>query len=116
MVERRLGRGLDYLLSGGLTQTADGEIATIPVGDLRPNPFQPRSAFTEQELAELTSSIREHGVLQPVIVRRTPEGYELIAGERRWRASQRAELATIPAVVRTGADGRRHADARDRAG
>lgn len=104
MVERRLGRGLDFLISGGLGSSDGDDILRIEVQDLRPNPFQPRHDFAEDELAELTASIREHGVLQPVIARRTAAGYELIAGERRWRACQRLGLATVPAVLRQADD------------
>ena len=64
------------------------------------NPFQPRTRFSELELDELSDSIRQHGVMQPVVVRQTVRGYELIAGERRWRASQRAGITDIPAIVR----------------
>jgi ParB family chromosome partitioning protein len=76
----------------------------IPIGDITPNPNQPRVHFDEEALAELTSSIQQIGVLQPVLVRPVGSGYELIAGERRWRAAQRAGLATVPAVVRHADD------------
>ncbi|MDA0894171.1 MAG: ParB/RepB/Spo0J family partition protein [Proteobacteria bacterium] len=72
----------------------------LAIEKIVPNPFQPRTRFNELELDELSDSIRQHGVMQPVVVRRTVRGYELIAGERRWRASQRAGLAEIPALVR----------------
>ena len=72
----------------------------LAIEKLVPNPFQPRIRFNELELDELSDSIRQHGVMQPVVVRQTVRGYELIAGERRWRASQRAGLAEIPALVR----------------
>ncbi len=75
-------------------------IAEIPVADIRPNPFQPREDFEPQALEELKQSILEHGVLQPVTVRVTAEGYELIAGERRLRATKAAGLKTIPAYVK----------------
>ncbi len=96
---QRLARGLDFLLSG---EVRPGETAspTVPVSKIRPNPHQPRDRFVEEDLAELTASIRVQGVLQPVIVRPAEDGYELVAGERRWRASQRAGLTEIPAVVR----------------
>jgi len=87
--------------------TAAGDIASpflaeVEVASIRPNPNQPRVHFDEQSLLELSSSIAEMGVLQPVLVRRLDSGaYELIAGERRWRAAQRAGLATVPAIVRT---------------
>ena len=72
----------------------------LAIEKIVPNPYQPRTRFNELELDELSDSIRQHGVMQPVVVRQTVRGYELIAGERRWRASQRAGLAEIPALVR----------------
>jgi ParB family chromosome partitioning protein len=72
----------------------------LAVEKIVPNPFQPRTRFSELELDELSDSIRQHGVMQPVVVRQTVRGYELIAGERRWRASQRAGITDIPAIVR----------------
>jgi ParB family chromosome partitioning protein len=81
---------------------SNDKIWHIPVGDIVANPQQPRRIFNEEELVELTSSIKEHGVLQPLIVSEKRDGtYELIAGERRLRASRRAGLATVPALVRT---------------
>lgn len=94
-----LGRGLEALIptvSPGETP----EYLQIRVDEIEPNPQQPRSRFDEDRLEELSASIREVGVLQPVIVTSGEQGYVLIAGERRWRAAQRAGLETIPAVVR----------------
>jgi ParB family chromosome partitioning protein len=79
--------------------------ADLPVTSIRPNPRQPRSVFDEDALDELVGSIREIGVLQPVVVRPVDDGYELIMGERRWRATQAAGLDTIPAIVRQTEDG-----------
>ncbi len=79
--------------------------ADLPVTSIRPNPRQPRSVFDEDALDELVGSIREIGVLQPVVVRAVDDGYELIMGERRWRATQAAGLETIPAIVRQTEDG-----------
>ena len=76
----------------------------IPVSAIHPNPLQPRENFDEETLASLTASVREVGVLQPILVRRDGDGYELVAGERRWRAAKRAGLVTIPALVRTADD------------
>jgi ParB family transcriptional regulator, chromosome partitioning protein len=81
--------------------------AEVPVGSIEPNPRQPRTIFDEDELAELVHSVREVGVLQPIVVRPVqgrPERYELIMGERRWRASQQAGLERVPAIVRETAD------------
>lgn len=72
----------------------------IPVEQIVANPYQPRIRFADTELDELADSIRQHGVMQPIVVRQATSGYELIAGERRWRAAQRAGLADIPALVR----------------
>lgn len=103
-----LGRGLDALIPGSSEET-EGEaptptgpgLADLAVADIEPNPHQPRSQFDEAALASLAASIRELGVLQPVLVRPVDGRYELIAGERRWRAARRAGLERIPAVVRT---------------
>lgn len=94
-----LGRGLGALIPAGAEGRPTG-LQEVPVASIRPNPFQPRGQFDEEALAELTASIREVGVLQPVLVRPVDDGYELIAGERRWRAARRAGLQTIPALVR----------------
>lgn len=90
-----LGRGLGALLP-------ESGFQDIPVERIRPNPLQPRQTFGEDELKELAASIREHGILQPVVVSRQAEAgvYQLIVGERRWRAAQHAGLATIPALIR----------------
>jgi len=74
--------------------------AELPVAKIRPNPAQPRQVFDEEAMAELVHSIREIGLLQPIVVRQTGDGYELVMGERRWRATQQAGLETIPAIVR----------------
>lgn len=84
----------------GLLPVPGASFAELPVEAIRPNPRQPRSVFDEEALAELVSSIREIGVLQPVVVRPVGDGYELIMGERRWRATQEAGLDTIPAIIR----------------
>jgi ParB family chromosome partitioning protein len=78
----------------------DTEIQTIDVAAISPNPFQPRKAFNEEGLQDLAASVREHGIIQPLLVRRTAGGYELIAGERRLRAAKLAGLAAVPAIVR----------------
>jgi ParB family chromosome partitioning protein len=97
-----LGRGLEALIPRG---TDDGGIKQLAVDRIARNHDQPRSQFDEEQLAELTASIRIHGVLQPIVVRATPDGaYELIAGERRLRAARAAGLSDIPAVVRESAD------------
>lgn len=106
MVERGIGRGLAAILPAA--QASDEELQQLPLGLVVPNPDQPRRAFGERELAELADSIREHGVLQPVLVRALPGGrYELLAGERRLRAARLAGLERIPAVVRAADDDQR---------
>jgi ParB family chromosome partitioning protein len=72
----------------------------LPVADLQPNPFQPRSVFDPEALSELAESIRSHGILQPIVVRASAQGYEIISGERRWRAAKLVGLLTVPVVVR----------------
>jgi ParB family chromosome partitioning protein len=98
-----LGRGLGALIPAGVAEQVGG-LADIPISSIRPNPQQPRSHFDEEALASLAESIREVGVLQPVLVRAADDGYELIAGERRWRAARRVGLQTIPAIVRMADD------------
>ena len=90
-----LGRGLEALLP-------ESGLQDVPVERIHPNPLQPRQTFAEDDLAELADSIRAHGILQPVVVSRQPEAgaYQLIVGERRWRAARQAGLATIPALIR----------------
>jgi ParB family chromosome partitioning protein len=77
-----------------------GGLEEVPVTAIRPNPYQPREHFDEEELASLAESIREVGILQPILLRETDDGYELIAGERRWRAARRVGLQHVPALVR----------------
>lgn len=97
-IERRLGRGLGSLLSNARAENPRDE---IPLSRIRPNPFQPRGIFDPAALAELQKSIESHGVLQPVVVRAMGDGYELISGERRFRAALAAGKPSIPAVVRS---------------
>jgi ParB family transcriptional regulator, chromosome partitioning protein len=96
-----LGRGLDALLPpmGADRGQNGGALREIPLDDIEPASRQPRHSFDEQSIEELATSIGQLGVLQPVIVRRSASGYELVAGERRWRAARRAGLDRIPAVV-----------------
>ncbi len=97
--KRGLGRGLGALIPGaGIA--AEPAVVELPVDRIRPNSLQPRADFDREPLAELAASIQEHGVLQPVLVRPAAGGYELIAGERRWRAATAAGLKTVPAMVR----------------
>ncbi len=100
--ERGLGRGLSALLPR--EEPPEG-VRTLPIQQLVPNRYQPRSHFDDQGLEELAASIREHGVLQPILVTHNAEGYQLIAGERRLRAAQLAGLERIPALVRSADEG-----------
>ncbi len=117
-----LGRGLDALLGESIRETVAiplGEgaikpatsvpavgagVGTIAVADIHPNPAQPRRHFAESALAELAQSLIRHGVVQPIVVRPHGDGYQIVAGERRWRAAQRAQLHAIPAIVRAFSD------------
>ena len=102
-----LGRGLGSLIPAGEGDTAakGGQLQEIPTALVEPNPYQPREVFEEDSLVALSESIRALGVLQPILVRPLDSGrYQLIAGERRWRAAKRAGLATVPALVRTTSD------------
>ncbi len=111
--ERRLGRGLESLLGaeaherfdvGSVTAAAGEGARKVPIAQIRPNPVQPRSAFSERELDELTESIRAVGILQPLMVRKAATGYELVAGERRLRAAKQAGLTEVPVIERQVSD------------
>lgn len=112
--ERRgLGKGLGALIGGaesvadapsGSEPTPLAAYAEIPLDRITPNPKQPRQVFDEEPLAELVHSIREVGLLQPIVVRPVGDGYEIVAGERRWRASREAGLERVPAIIRTTPD------------
>jgi ParB family chromosome partitioning protein len=101
-----LGRGLGALIPTDATSgtASEGALRDVPIDEIEANRFQPRERFEEASLMALADSIRELGVLQPVLVRESDAGYELIAGERRWRAAKRAGLTTSPALVRTADD------------
>jgi len=98
--KRALGRGLDALLADKPTPEVISQSSKVLISKIKPNRYQPRSHFDKSELETLTESIRKDGVLMPILLRPQGDGYELIAGERRWRASQAAGLLDIPAVVR----------------
>ena len=116
-MSKALGKGLEELFSennlssfeefeNSIVEEAksNNEIIEISLSDLRANPYQPRKKFDEEALEELASSIKEHGVFQPIIVKKSIKGYEIIAGERRYRASKMAGLTTIPAIVKDFSD------------
>jgi len=127
MVDRRLGRGLDFFLSGSRKPAADSEapkseerapapaseaepeapavapedaVQQVPVGSVEPNPYQPRKDMDEVELKTLSESIRESGILQPILTRKVGDRYQIVAGERRWRAAQLAGLEEVPVLCR----------------
>ncbi|MDR3589269.1 MAG: ParB/RepB/Spo0J family partition protein [Negativicutes bacterium] len=103
MNKRGLGRGLDALITP--VADVDDEVSgEISIAEIVPNQFQPRRVFDEDALHELAQSIRQYGVLQPVVVRKIMNGYELVAGERRWRAAKLAGLNDIPAVIKDYTD------------
>ena len=119
MQEKRkaLGRGLEQLFSDENINTfediendivdnarANNSIVELNLDELRPNPYQPRKKFDEEALNELAESIKEHGVFQPIIVKKTIKGYDIVAGERRFRASKKAGLTTIPAIIEDFSD------------
>ena len=108
---RALGKGLEELFNAEVidfdsleekivTETPKEEIVDIKIDELRSNPYQPRKVFDEDALKELSDSIKQHGVFQPIIVKKSIKGYEIIAGERRVKASRMAGLDTVPAIIR----------------
>ena len=112
---KALGRGLEELFNNEpieyerieekiMSETANEEIVELPIKDLRSNPYQPRKNFDQTALQELADSIKEHGVFQPIIVKKSIKGYEIIAGERRVKASELAGLTKIPAIIRDFSD------------
>ncbi len=103
MARQSLGRGLSALLGEDKSTTATNE-AEIDIALIDPNPQQPRTRFAESDLEDLAQSIRANGVVQPIVVRPKGTRFEIVAGERRWRASQKAELRRIPAVVKEVSD------------
>ncbi|KHF40065.1 ParB/RepB/Spo0J family partition protein [Halalkalibacter okhensis] len=94
-----LGKGLQAFFPEPNEEIVD-QVEQIAVSQLRPNPYQPRKTFTEQAIAELADSIAEHGILQPIIARKSIKGYEIVVGERRFRAAQKAGLTEVPVVIR----------------
>lgn len=127
MVDRRLGRGLDFFLSGSRKQEAESsapkvpgsptnppappsaaktgeQVQTVELDQLEPNPYQPRKEMAESELKALAESIRESGILQPILARKAGDRLQIVAGERRWRAAKLAGLATVPVLCRELSD------------
>lgn len=118
---RGLGRGLDALFADRAPivnpdaeetvettveekKVSDNSIVYININDIKPNENQPRKVFNEEKISELADSIIEHGIIQPLVVRKHGRGYEIVAGERRWRASRKAELKEVPCIIRDFTD------------
>ncbi len=100
MARQPLGRGLSALMGDEKAPAIEQGVREIDIDLIDPNPEQPRTRFAEEKLAELAASIRSNGVVQPIVLRAIGSRYQIVAGERRWRAAQRAELRKLPAVVR----------------
>ncbi|WP_096186080.1 ParB/RepB/Spo0J family partition protein [Evansella halocellulosilytica] len=96
---RGLGKGIQAFFPEAANEK-DDQIQEIKVKELRPNPYQPRKVFDDEAIEELKTSIKQHGILQPLIVRKSIKGYEIVVGERRYRAAKEAKLETVPAVVK----------------
>ena len=113
--KKALGRGLEQLFSSEILDfdtfesnimenATESDIKELPISEIRPNPYQPRKNFNQEALDELAESIKNYGVFQPIIVKKSIKGYDLVAGERRLRASQLAGLTTIPAIIKEFSD------------
>lgn len=113
--KKALGRGLEQLFSSEILDfdtfennimenATESDIKELPISEIRPNPYQPRKTFNQEALDELAESIKNYGVFQPIIVKKSIKGYDLVAGERRLRASQLAGLTTIPAIIKEFSD------------
>lgn len=113
--KKALGRGLEQLFSSEILDfdsfennimenATESDIKELPVNEIRPNPYQPRKTFNQEALDELAESIKNYGVFQPIIVKKSIKGYDLVAGERRLRASKLAGLTTIPAIIKDFSD------------
>ncbi|OQV52754.1 ParB/RepB/Spo0J family partition protein [Bacillus velezensis] len=98
MAKGGLGKGINALFNQ--VDLSEETVEEIKISDLRPNPYQPRKQFDDESLAELKESIIQHGILQPIIVRKSLKGYDIVAGERRYRAARLAGKETVPAIVR----------------
>lgn len=96
---RGLGKGIGALFPEA-SNDKDGQVQEIKLSEMRPNPYQPRKVFEQEAIEELKVSIEQHGILQPLIVRKSIKGYEIVTGERRFRAAKAAKLKVVPAIVR----------------
>jgi ParB family transcriptional regulator, chromosome partitioning protein len=101
---RGLGKGINAFFPDAINDDNSESIQEIKLKELRPNPYQPRKTFDDEAIQELKKSIEEHGIIQPLIVRKSIKGYEIVAGERRYRAAVEAKFKTVPAIVKTLTD------------
>lgn len=99
MSKKGLGSGLSHLIEQNMSANNQREVFDVSVSKIKPNPYQPRKTFDQKALEELSESIKENGLFQPILLRETLVGYEIISGERRYRASKLAGLKTIPAII-----------------
>lgn len=102
-MSRGLGKGLNALITSNLIEEGE-QVKAVSVSEIRPNPYQPRKEFDQSAIDELAQSIQEHGIIQPLIVRKSIKGYELIAGERRLRAAKLSGLKQVPVVIKAYTD------------
>ncbi|TKI58118.1 ParB/RepB/Spo0J family partition protein [Brevibacillus antibioticus] len=102
-MSRGLGKGLNALITSNLIEEGE-QVKEVSLNEIRPNPYQPRKEFEQSAIDELAQSIKEHGIIQPLIVRKSIKGYELVAGERRLRAAKVAGLKEVPVVVKAYTD------------
>lgn len=102
-MSKRLGKGLNALITSNLVEEGE-QVTEVHLGEVRPNPYQPRKEFDAEALEELADSIKEHGIIQPLIVRKSIKGFELVAGERRLRAAEKAGLSRVPVIVKAYSD------------
>lgn len=102
-MSRGLGKGLNALITSNLIEEGE-QVKEVSISEIRPNPYQPRKEFDQSAIDELASSIKEHGIISPLIVRKSIKGYELVAGERRLRAAKSAGLQQVPVVVKAYTD------------
>lgn len=102
-MSRGLGKGLNALITSNLIEEGE-QVKEVSINEIRPNPYQPRKEFEQSAIEELAQSIKEHGIIQPLIVRKSIKGYELVAGERRLRAAKLAGFKEVPVVVKAYTD------------
>lgn len=102
--QRGLGRGLDALFTSSQPDAPEQAVMMVPLQEIHANEFQPRRVFDEEALDELMHSIKQYGILQPIVLRKTLQGYEIVAGERRWRAATKAGLKEMPAILKDYSD------------